>query len=182
MSTIVAPTVETPTVNLVPSRKSRKNGNGNPPITENPAKAALVAKLTTACQNYAASCSGMGLAAKAMGVSRGALKSVTAELAGSGLFTASELVGLVQSACEKAGMTPQSASNALVAAGIRQRAKRSDAGKDRGPKNPSAETPAASAPALPKTPAELAKALVAKLGKEAAIQFCKAAYTEAALG
>lgn len=201
MNSIETPTVNVPVVNVLPASRKGRGKNGTiPPVDPSVStKAELVAQFDEAWNYWRAGKDAVDAAKEGLSKRQGSLVEVTARLARSGLFKDGELIDLVKSRAEKAGMTPQSASHALIACGLRQRAKRNDAGKTKGPKNPPANpptetpanpvpavsmaaTPAASAPTLPSTPAELAKALVAKLGKEAAIQFIKASYTEASLG
>jgi hypothetical protein len=125
----------------------------------------------------------MGEAAKAMSVSRSTLKEAVARAAQSGLFTADELIGIAKAAAKSAKMTDQAVSSALIAAGLRQRAPRSDKGKTRGETEETpATTPATPAvpPPTPATPKALALDLVKTLGRAAAMEFLSLAYHAAA--
>lgn len=127
----------------------------------------FIAGIYESVAGYSTACASMGAAAKAMSVSRSTLKEAVARAAQSGLFTADELIGIAKAAAKAAKMTDQAVSSALIAAGLRQRAPRSDAGKTRG------ETPA-----VPSDPKALA--LVKTLGKAAAMEFLSVAYQTAA--
>lgn len=146
----------------------------------------FIAGIYESVAGYSTACASMGAAAKAMSVSRSTLKEAVARAAQSGLFTSDELIGIAKAAAKSAKMTDQAVSSALIAAGLRQRAPRSDKGKTRGetPETP-ATTPATPAvppptPAAPADPKALALDLVKTLGKAAAMEFLSVAYHTAA--
>ena len=156
------------------------NGRHTPPAV--PTKKDLIANLDGALAGLQTARQSVSDAIKAM--------------ANSGLWKTDALIEAVKATYKARGMSPQAASLALVRAGIRQRAERKDKHAKRSKKdnaenptanNPTPATPPIAGPAvqpaeLPTDPAVLAKALVAKLGKENAIKVLANAYAMASLG
>ena len=176
-----------PASNGVPNPALPKSRKGIAALPANDPRQPFIAGIYESVAGYSTACASMGAAAKAMSVSRSTLKEAVARAAQSGLFTSDELIGIAKAAAKSAKMTDQAVSSALIAAGLRQRAPRSDKGKTRGETE---ETPATtpSTPAVPSvppptTPADpkaLALDLVKTLGKAAAMEFLSVAYHTAA--
>jgi len=140
-------------------------------------KKSLVAGITSACTGYQDACEGLGKASSFLAVSRKGLKGAVELAAASGLFSSEELVKIVKSAAKSAGMSDTSASRALVAVGLRQRAERTDKGSGRKPK-PTTEDEIPPSEAKPETVTSesIASAAVAALGKEGALVALARAY------
>lgn len=161
-----------PASNGVPNPALPKSRKGIAALPASDPRQPFIAGIYESVAGYSTACASMGEAAKAMSVSRSTLKESVARAAQSGLFTSDELIGIAKAAAKAAKMTDQAVSSALIAAGLRQRAPRSDAGKTRG------ETPPT--PAAPADPKALALDLVKTLGKAAAMEFLSVAYHTAA--
>jgi len=132
------------------------------------ARAAFVARIESACAAYKVGCEGMGDASKRLSEYRATLKTAVEEAVKSGLFTKANLIEVATAAFVASGMSDTSVSKALIAAGLRQRAERSDKGTGKGGKTP--EVP------VVLTADALAKGLVASLGLDAAKQLLCEAY------
>jgi hypothetical protein len=99
-------------------------------------------------------------------------------MAKSGLWNTEELVKAVRAAYVARGCSPQAASAALIAAGIRQKAERKEGNKGGRKGNSSTD----GGPSIPADPAEFAKLLIGAMGKEVAIRYLAASYAAATLG
>jgi len=145
----------------------------------NDTKKTLISGITAACEGYQGACEGLGKASSFLAVSRKGLKGAVELAAASGLFSSEELVKIVKSAAKAAGMSDSSASRALVAVGLRQRAERTDKGSGRKPKPDDADiddAPPASAEPETVTPESIATSAVTALGREGALLALAKAY------
>jgi len=163
-------TTTVPTVSTTVTTVARKG---------NDTKKTLISGITAACEGYQGACEGLGKASSFLAVSRKGLRGAVELAASSGLFTAEELVKIVRDAAKSAGMSDSSASRALVAVGLRQRAERADKGSGRGRKPDDADTddaPPTSAPEEEVSAKSIATAVVAALGREGALLALAKAY------
>jgi len=145
----------------------------------NETKKTLIAGIMSAAEGYQGACTGLGKASAFLSVSRKGLKGAVELAAASGLFSSEELVKVVRDAAKAAGMSDTSASRALVAVGLRQRAERTDKGSERGRKPDDADTddaPPSSAEAETITSESLATTCVKALGREGALLALAKAY------
>jgi len=144
----------------------------------NETKKTLIAGIMSAAEGYQGACTGLGKASAFLSVSRKGLKGAVELAAASGLFSSEELVKVVRSAAKSAGMSETSASRALVAVGLRQRAERTDKGSERKPKPDDADTDDAPPTSAPETVTSesIASASVAALGREGALLALAKAY------
>lgn len=186
-TTIVASPVIPSAAPIVQPAVNGKRNKKNPLVglPPNDPRAAFVAEIYKSVEGYSVACAAMGQAAKAMSVSRTTLKDAVARAAQSGLFTEEELIATAEAAGKAAKMTPQAVSSALLAAGLRQRAPRSDAGKTRGPRNAPATpetqaTPPPAAPVLPTDAKAFAVEMAKAIGYAKAMEFFSEAYHHAA--
>lgn len=174
------PSPVAPASNGVATPSLPKSRKGIAALPASDPRQPFIAGIYESVAGYSTACASMGEAAKAMSVSRSTLKEAVARAAQSGLFTADELIGIARAAAKSAKMTDQAVSSALIAAGLRQRAPRSDKGKTRGETPATPAVPSVPPPTAPADPKALALDLVKTLGKASAMEFLSVAYHTAA--